>query len=199
MSIVKFKVDFVSERPPRDQRIDALREWCERFNRAGLTPRFGGTGRSLGNLSFRLSPESHAFVITGSTLDSKDALSNDDFVKVVDADAAKMLVVAEGSKDPSSESMMHCEIYKRRKDVGAIFHGHDKDITANAKLLGVPETAQEELPGSAGLLAQVVKILKGEKFIIMKNHGFLSLGATMEEAGELAMKMKSEVNASRTA
>jgi len=193
MSIVKFKVDFASRGPPADSRVALLRDWCVRFNQNGLTPRLNGAGRSLGNLSFRLAPGSAAFIITGSTLESKDILADADFVKVLDADPAGMLVVAEGAKDPSSESMMHCEIYKRRRDVGAVFHGHDLEITSNAGRLGLPETDQEELPGSVPLMREVMKILATERFIVMRNHGFLALGGTMDEAGALAMRVKSEI------
>jgi L-fuculose-phosphate aldolase len=193
MSIVKFKVEFISTEPPADSRVKILRDWCYSFNESGLTPKFNGNGRSLGNLSFRISSCSPAFIITGSTLDSKDNLCDEDFVKVVAADADKMIVVAEGTKDPSSESMMHYEIYKRREDVGAIFHGHDREITSNAALLGLPETGHEELPGSAELMKQVMMILGSEKFIVMKNHGFLSFGETMEQAGMLALQIKSKL------
>ena len=192
MSIVKFKVEFTSKELQLDERISQLSDWCVRFNKSGLTPRFNGTGRSLGNLSFRFKPDSAALIITGSTLESKDKLAHDDFVKVVDVDLKQMSVVAEGTKDPSSESMMHYEIYRRREDVGAIFHGHDKEITGNAPLLSLPETETEKLPGTVELLDEVIKILHKGNFLIMKNHGFLALGKTMDEAGNLAMKIRSQ-------
>lgn len=197
MSIVKFKVEFLSDELPQDERIKQLSGWCFRFDESGLTPRLNGTGRSLGNLSFRLEPDIPGFVITGSTLDSKGKLVHDDFVKVLDTCPGKMLVRAEGKRDPSSESMMHYEIYKCRKDAGAIFHGHDKEITANAVMLGIPETGKEELPGTAELMREVMKILGKNNFIIMKNHGFLSLGKSMDEAGNLALQIKGKLTVAR--
>jgi len=194
MSIVKFKVEFLSAAPPRDSRVAILRDWCQRFNEKGLTPLFQGTGRSLGNLSFRISPASPEFIITGSTLDSKKDMCDADFVKVIHADAATGMVAAEGARDPSSESIMHYEIYKQRPDVSAIFHGHDKQITSNATVLEVPETDKEELPGTVELMQQVMAVLGQEKFIVMKNHGFLSLGESMEEAGLLALHLKSKIS-----
>jgi ribulose-5-phosphate 4-epimerase/fuculose-1-phosphate aldolase len=194
MSIVKFKVEFHSAEPPQDGRVALLRDWCRRFNEKGLTPLFQGTGRSLGNLSFRISPNSPEFIITGSTLDSKKDLSDADFVKVIHADAASGTVVAEGSRDPSSESIMHYEIYKHRPDVGAIFHGHDKQITSAAAALGILETGKEELPGTVELMKQVMAVMGRDKFIVMKNHGFLSLGESMDEAGNLALQMKVKIN-----
>jgi ribulose-5-phosphate 4-epimerase/fuculose-1-phosphate aldolase len=193
-SIVKFKVEFVSTSPPHDNRIADLQNWCDCFNQIGLTPRLGNTGRSLGNLSFRLEPGLASFIITGSGLESKDMLSCVDFVKVLEADPDRMWVVAEGTKDPSSESMMHYTIYKKRSDIGAIFHGHDKEIVRNADRLTLPVTSHEELPGTVELLHEVDKILNNEMFVVMKNHGFLSFGKTMDEAGKLALKMKSKLS-----
>lgn len=196
MSIVKFKVEFIANEAPGDGRIGELSEWCFRFNECGLTPRLNGTGRSLGNLSFRIEPGQPDFVITGSTLDSKEKLAREDFVKVVKSDWERKIVVAEGKRDPSSESMMHYEIYRRRQDVGAVFHGHNKEITANAGLLGLPETGREELPGTAELLGEVMKILDEGNFLVMKNHGFLALGKTMDEAGNLALWIRKKLGCS---
>lgn len=197
-SIVKFNVEFFSESFAYDERIEELSEWCFRFNENGLTPSFNGTGRSLGNLSFRIAPDRPCFIITGSTLDSKDQLEHYDFVKVLDAASERMLVRAEGKRDPSSESIMHYKIYKSRKDVGAVFHGHDREITAGAELLRVPETSREELPGTVELMRQVMRILGNNNFIVMKNHGFLSLGRDMDEAGDLALNIKKKINTLRT-
>ena len=193
-SIVKFKVEFLSRDVPSDERVDQLRQWCVRFDQSGLTPPLAGVGRSLGNLSFRLQPNEPAFVITASTLMSKQDLAPGDFVTVFRCDLEQRTVYAAGSRDPSSESLMHFEIYKQRGDVGAIFHGHDKQLTAQAALLELPETEMFQPPGTPELLAQVMKILGNEDFVVMKNHGFLSFGRTMDEAGKRALRIKSQLS-----
>jgi ribulose-5-phosphate 4-epimerase/fuculose-1-phosphate aldolase len=189
-SIVKFKVEFVAHDVPHDARVDELRRWCERFNELGLTPMLAGAGRSLGNLSFRLRRREPAFVITGSTLSTKGALAPGDFVTVLHADRQRRTVQAVGTRDPSSESMMHFAIYEARPDVEAIFHGHDRALTAHAALLGVPETEQEEPSGTPELMEQVMRILGQQPFVVMRNHGFLSLGHSMDDAGRRALELK---------
>lgn len=189
-SIVQFQVHFTARRAPDDVRLAELGEWCVRFNRAGLTPYFGGNGRSLGNLSFRLAPGRPAFVITGSALDSKEHLTPEDFVVVTGADPAARTVTAEGLRDPSSESIMHYEIYRLRPEIGAVFHGHDPEILAAGARLGLPETGRREPPGTVALLEQVKMILSAGNFLMMKEHGFLALGGNMSEAGELALRIK---------
>jgi L-fuculose-phosphate aldolase len=192
-SIVKFRVEFLSHDAPDDGRLAQLREWCVRFDHSGLTPPFEGVGRSLGNLSFRLRPAEPAFVITASTLMSKQDLTPADFVTVFRCDLDRRTVYAAGKRDPSSESLMHFEIYKRRPDVAAIFHGHDQQITAHAALLAVPETEEFRPPGTPELLAQVMAILGQEPFLVMKKHGFLSFGPTMDQAGNQALEIKKKL------
>jgi L-fuculose-phosphate aldolase len=189
-SIVKFQVEFLADNFVADKRLAELCEWCFRFNAHGLTPRCDGTGHSLGNLSYRLESGKAEFIITGSGLDSKERLEPRDFVKVLSADPVAKRVLVEGKRDPSSESILHYEIYRARPDVGAVFHGHDHEMLSNARRLQLPETSQEELPGSVELLRQVMKILGNHHFLIMRKHGFLALGRTMSEAGNLALQMK---------
>jgi ribulose-5-phosphate 4-epimerase/fuculose-1-phosphate aldolase len=193
-SIVKFKVELISPDVPGDERVEELRRWCIRFNALGLTPEIPGQGRTQGNLSFRLRPDEPAFVITGSTLSTKGTLAPGDFVTVLQSDLEEKTVYASGTRDPSSESMLHFEIYLRRPDVGAIFHGHDRPVTAQAASLGLPETAEEKPSGSVELLQQVMNILGDEEFLVMKNHGFLALGRTMDEAGQLALRIKNTIS-----
>jgi len=193
-SVVEFRVSFISVDPPCDDRVGALREWCRRLAEHGLTPLLGGEGRSLGNLSFRVVPGRPGFIITGSSLQSKGALTQSDFVEVVDCDPDLGVVFAAGARDPSSESFLHHAIYAQRQDVGAVFHGHDAEIVDNAARLGIPETAVPQPPRSLRLAREVAKILHQGDFLVMKEHGFLSLGRTMDEAGRLALAMKHRTN-----
>ncbi len=43
------------------------------------------------------------------------------------------------------------------------------------------------------LLGEVMKVLHNENFLVMKNHGFLSLGKTLDEAGNSALRIKREI------
>ena len=178
---IRFNIIFVSDEVPSDARIE-LKEWSERFQRNGLTPEI--EGNYTGNLSFR---SREGFVITASGLKSKENLSNDCFVYVKNYDEQSNTVYIEGSRQPSSEAVMHFLIYKTRKEVNAIFHGHNDAIIMNAEKLGFPVTEKEHEPGTIELAKEVLKVLGDKKLIVLKNHGFVSLGRTMKEAGELAL------------
>jgi len=179
---IRFNIIFVSDEMPRDARIDELKEWSERFQRNGLTPEI--EGNYTGNLSFR---SEEGFVITASGLKNKENLSNDCFVYVKNYDEQSNTVYIEGSRQPSSEAVMHHLIYKTRKEINAVFHGHNDAIIMNAEKLGFSVTEKEHDPCTIELAKEVLKVLGNKKLIVLKNHGFVSLGRTMKEAGELAL------------
>jgi L-fuculose-phosphate aldolase len=179
---IRFNIIFVSDQVPSAARIDELKEWCERFQRKGLTPEF--EGNYTGNLSFR---SEVGFVITASGLKNKESLSNDCFVYVKNYDEQSNTVYVEGSRQPSSEAVMHYLIYKTHKEINAVFHGHDDAIIMNAEKLGFPVTEREHEPGTTELAKEVLKVLGDKNLIVLRNHGFVSLGRTMKEAGELAL------------
>jgi ribulose-5-phosphate 4-epimerase/fuculose-1-phosphate aldolase len=179
---IRFNISFVSDQVPRNAKNEELKEWSEKFQKNGLTPEF--KGNYTGNLSFR---SKKGFVITASGLKSKENLSNDCFVYVKNYDEQNNTVYIEGSRQPSSEAVMHFLIYKTRKEVNAVFHGHNDAIIMNAEKLGFPVTEREYEPGTIELAKEVLKVLGDKNLIVLKNHGFVSLGRTMKEAGELAL------------
>jgi len=179
---IRFNSIFVSDQAPRDPRIEELKEWCERFQKNELTPEV--QGNYTGNLSFR---SGEGFVITASGLKSKENLTNDCFVYVKGCDEQSNTFYVEGRKQPSSETVMHYLIYKNHEEVNAVFHGHYDTIVANADKLGLPVTKKEYESGTIELAKEVLKLLGDKNLIALRNHGFVSLGGTMKEAGELAL------------
>ncbi|HQH18284.1 MAG TPA: class II aldolase/adducin family protein [Bacteroidales bacterium] len=184
---IKFKTIFNKTQTPVDTRIKELKKWCEIFHKKNLAPPY--PGGSYGNLSFRTENNKNEFIITGTCIGFKNNLSDDCFVKIISCDIINNVIYAEGTRNPSSESMLHYAIYKKRPDVNAIFHGHSNEILQSAKTLGIPETAKEESYGTIELVNSVLSILKEHNFLCMKNHGFISLGKSMNEAGEPLLKI----------
>ncbi len=187
---VSFTTVFTDNLPPVDPAIEELKGWCRRFHEQGLTPSYEES--SLGNLSFRPEKETNSFIITASGLELKDNLTADAFVRVHTCDFDRGIVRASGVREPSSESMLHFEIYKARKEIGAIFHGHCAPILERAEEMRLPVTHREEPFGSVALVRRVLEILEDHTFVVMRNHGFLALGVDMESAGELALRVHGE-------
>jgi len=179
---IKFNTVFGSDNAPVNPKIEELKQWCKTFQKNGLTPEV--EGKYTGNLSFRFK---EGFVITASALKDKENLTDDCFVFVKEYNPKTNTFYVEGKKKPSSESIMHQMIYDANKQVQAVFHGHNDVIVKNAEKLGLPLTAKEFASGTIGLAKEVLKILEDNKIIVLKNHGFVSLGKMMNEAGELAL------------
>ncbi|MBW2674898.1 MAG: class II aldolase/adducin family protein [Deltaproteobacteria bacterium] len=187
---VSFTTVFTDNLPPVDSGIEELKGWCHRFHERGLTPSFEGS--SLGNLSFRPEKGNNSFIITASQLEIKENLTEDAFVRIHACDFDRGIVRASGTREPSSESMLHFEIYKARKEIGAIFHGHCAPILERAEEMRLPVTRREEAFGSSALVRRVLELLDDHTFVVMRNHGFLALGADMKSAGELALRVHGE-------
>ncbi len=183
----KFNIAFTERSIPKDPRIEALKHWCGQFQCLNLTPLYHN--RSLGNLSFRLNQDDNAFIITASALALKDTLSEDSFVIVHSYDNESRTIFASGTREPSSESVLHFGVYAARRDINAVFHGHSGRILRTSDSLGLTTTKRFEDYGSLELAESVLAVLDDESFIVMKNHGFLSLGRTMDEAGTQAVKI----------
>jgi ribulose-5-phosphate 4-epimerase/fuculose-1-phosphate aldolase len=184
---VKFDTKFIGRAVPDDPRLEELKFWCGEFHRRNFAPPYGEF--SQGNLSFRLKKGENAFIITGSQVGWKNRLTDDRFVTVRSCDLVKGIVYAEGVIDPSSESMMHFAIYERRSDLQAVFHGHSREVLSCHEKLAIRETREKRPYGSLELVESVLEILNQESFVVLKKHGFISMGGTMTEAGELAIQI----------
>ncbi len=181
---VRFETVFLSNSPPDDERVDRLIYWCQRFHDLGLAP------KSAGNLSFRTK---QGFVITGSGI-NLGAIKKDEFVEVlkVEMETNRTLVYARGRIVPSKESLLHSEIYHLRAGVNAVFHIHDQLVLELADELEIPCTEREQPRGSYQLVREASELLvrtEGVECFVLKNHGVVAVGETLEDAGRLAERI----------
>ena len=176
---IRFNTVLVSDKIPHETKLVELKKWSKTFQESGLTPEV--QGNFTGNLSFR---SKEGFIITASGLKDKQDLEDVCFVHVKAYDEENNTFFVKGQTKPSSESIMHHLIYKVCIDVNAVFHGHNDTIIAHAEPLGLPITEKEYESGTVELAKEVLKVLDDNKLIVLRNHGFVSLGNTMKEAGE---------------
>ncbi len=156
----------------------------------------GLVARTWGNISARISDTQ--FVITPSGLDYED-LTSEKLVIVNIED-----ISYEGSINPSSEKGIHADAYRLRPEVSFIIHTHQKLASAvsvsgralelvsdhDRALLGdtVP-CAVYGISASPALRRAVEDQLSLNpkcKAFLMKNHGALCLGGSLEEAFTIA-------------
>lgn len=178
---VKFRTIFNNKIVLSYNKIQYLINWCKEFNKMGFTP---GCNGNAGNLSFRTN---NGFIISCTRADFSN-ITAEDFTEVIGVDISRREVVVNGIKEPSAESFIHNEIYQRRNDINAIFHGHSEDFLKYGDKLSLPITEKEKAGGTIELMREVTKVLRNNNFILIKNHGFLSLGDSLGSAGNLAVK-----------
>lgn len=155
----------------------------------GLTP-----GKS-GNISIKIPCNiDYKIVISPSGVSLKNI--NLENVIVIDNEGNKL----EGYGKPSSEMIMHLEIYKKRKEVSGIVHTHSPYATGFSfsgekipHLEGFGEIIKPYLnevdyavPGSMELAKMASNGLEKEDMLILKNHGVLAIGTNIDDAVLLA-------------
>jgi L-fuculose-phosphate aldolase len=100
----------------------------------------------------------------------------------------------QGDRDPSSEMLMHLEVYRQRPDVKAVVHAHPPTATGFA-VAGIPldravlaevlttlgsiPLAEYATPSTAQLPEAVRKYIKAHDAMLLANHGALTVGSDL--------------------
>jgi len=100
----------------------------------------------------------------------------------------------QGDRDPSSEMLMHLEVYRQRPDVAAVVHAHPPTATGFA-VAGIPldravlaevlctlgsiPIAEYATPSTQELPDAVAKYIKAHDGMLLANHGALTVGADL--------------------
>ena len=147
-----------------------------------------------GNVSMRLAGDvgdRELMAITPSGV-AYDMLRAEDIL-VTDMDIEPVY----GEGIPSSESLLHAEIYVRRGDVSAVIHTHSPYATAAAVagvdipliidemalvIGGTVKVSEYAFPSSDALAANVCAALGGRNAALIRNHGVVGVGADLDEA-----------------
>jgi L-fuculose-phosphate aldolase len=103
----------------------------------------------------------------------------------------------QGDRDPSSEMLMHLEVYRQRPDVNAVVHAHPPTATGFA-VAGIPldravlaevlttlgsiPLAEYATPSTAELPDAVRKYIKAHDGMLLANHGALTVGGDLFSA-----------------
>jgi L-fuculose-phosphate aldolase len=103
----------------------------------------------------------------------------------------------QGDRDPSSEMLMHLEVYRRRPDVQAVVHAHPPTATGFA-VAGIPldravlaevlttlgsiPIAEYATPSTSELPEAVRRYIKAHDGMLLANHGALTVGSDLYSA-----------------
>lgn len=110
--------------------------------------------------------------------------------------------VIDGTGNPHVEVPIHAEIYRRRSDVGAVVHTHALEVAALAASSGQFRMVSQQSIYFAGGVAHygsselvttrergraLAEALGDKRAVVLRNHGLVTVGATVREAVVLAV------------
>ena len=146
----------------------------------------GYTASNDGNISVRLDPD--RLLMTPKSVCK--GFMTPDMMCITDLDGRKL----QGDRDPSSETLMHLEVYRQRPDVQAVVHAHPPIATGFA-VAGIPLTrpvlaevlttlgsipiAEYATPSTSELPQAVRKYIKAHDGMLLANHGALTVGGLL--------------------
>jgi L-fuculose-phosphate aldolase len=149
----------------------------------------GYTASNDGNISVRIGPD--RLLMTPKSVCK--GFMTPDMMCVTDLDGKKV----SGDRDPSSEALMHLEVYRQRPDVNAVVHAHppmatgfavagiplDRAVLAEVlTTLGSIPLAEYATPSTAELPEAVRRYIKAHDGMLLANHGALTVGADLFSA-----------------
>ncbi len=142
-----------------------------------------------GNISARINKDQVLITPTGI---SKGFMKTEDLI-IVDYNGKSI----SGSKKPSSEVMMHLQVYKDRPDVNSVCHSHPPYATGFA-VAGIPldkcvlpeviivlggiPLIEYGTPGTEEFYKPVLPLLKDYDAFLLANHGALTVGKDVVNA-----------------
>jgi L-fuculose-phosphate aldolase len=143
----------------------------------------GYTAANDGNLSVRLGSDRLLMTPKGVC----KGFMSPDMMCITDLEGRKL----QGERDPSSEILMHLEVYQQRPDVQAVVHAHppiatgfavagiplDRAVLAEVlTTLGSVPIAEYATPSTMELPKAVRKYIQAHDGMLLANHGALTVG-----------------------
>jgi L-fuculose-phosphate aldolase len=149
----------------------------------------GYTASNDGNISVRLGAD--RLLMTPKSVCK--GFMTPDMMCITDLDGKKL----QGDRDPSSEMLMHLEVYRQRPDAQAVVHAHPPTATGFA-VAGIPldravlaevvttlgsiPIAEYATPSTSELPDAVRQYVKAHDGMLLANHGALTIGTDLFSA-----------------
>jgi L-fuculose-phosphate aldolase len=146
----------------------------------------GYTASNDGNISVRIGPD--RLLMTPKSVCK--GFMTPDMMCVTDLNGKKIA----GDRDPSSEALMHLEVYRQRPDINAVVHAHppiatgfavagiplDRAVLAEVlTTLGSIPLAEYATPSTSELPEAIRKYIRAHDGMLLANHGALTVGADL--------------------
>ncbi len=199
--VIKYELWFRQTPPLPPEALREINAWRKLLfltRLIGQDPaRYDGFG--YGNISQRIAPfeappHRRRFVITASQTGGVADLTGAHYALVRICIPDENLVVAEGPREPSSESLTHGTLYGLDDALRFVMHVHAPDLWRHAHLLALP-TTRPDVPYGTPEMSQEVRRLyretdvRARRIFAMGGHedGIVAFGRTAEEAGTVLL------------
>ena len=178
---VLFDTVVTDREPSKEPNIALLMWWAARLSELGFTPSYGAGDH--GNLSCRM--PTGCLITARETV--KAILRPEEVVDVhgVDRTGDRPRVMSRGPRLPSTDTLLHLRVYETRPDVEAIIHGHDVQALRRFAELKLPRTSRSATLPSLELIEEVCALVQRHDYVLLRDHGFLALGRSIDATGEL--------------
>ena len=120
-----------------------------------------------------------------------DELKRGDFLEIIDYNPVKKIVLAIGRNQPCIETPVHWLIHHARDDANAIIQLNGENVIKKLSKK-FPVTEKECPPGTLDLAKEILKLLRTNKNIIIKDTGALFVGANIKEVENSVLKALGE-------
>lgn len=178
----RLRTFFVGTEPSQNPLVPKLRALGKELVEAGLS-------NGAGVLSARYGKR---VLITagGAALAS---LRDEDVVEIVDYDPQRNRCLLMGRAEPGPHAAVHWLVYSNREDAGAIVHVHDPVVLeVQDATQAFPESKGPLAPGSVELAVEALKMLRRSPYFVLKGHGCVAVGRTLDEALAVARRARAQ-------
>lgn len=190
---IKFNCQWIKE-PLSVIVPDELLSWRDRMYDLKQIGYYPHLNIGYGNISIKTD---QGILISGTQTGDIYPIQPQHFTLVTDCNLEKNTVVCRGMIKASSESMTHLAIYESDESINAIIHIHNFSHWQKLKY-HVPTTKENVHYGTPEMAREIFRLfaetkVKEEKMIVMAGHeeGIISFGDSLEEAGNLLLKVLS--------
>lgn len=201
--VIKYDRSLFKKSPPLlTSDYSRLEKWREKLFGINLIGEYLPEKIGFGNLSqkkdyseFFEGPTTQ-FLITGTQTGGFPHLDGNYYTRVLDTNLEKNTCRVFGPVEASSEALTHAAVYNSNPKITAVFHIHSKEIWKGMIEKSYPATSEKIHYGTIEMANAVEEITKSSPngVIVMKGHddGVISYGQTLDEAGELILKLYRE-------
>ncbi len=129
-------------------------------------------------------------VLINSFIQDYFKIKKEELIEIVDYDPIKNNLLLIGSADPKDESALHFMIHHAREEIKIVVQINDKDLLETKKKVPILD---DKLPlNSIDFIKLVLKNLKENKIIGIKNNGLLIVSKNKEELENITKKYLEE-------